>query len=100
MQDFIDLITNNLAFFIGLFVFVLFTVGFVIAMLTPAGREALGRAAVRFAVAALGFAERWLGGQITGDKLRHMADNGGHSPEQHPIVQAQTELQSWLAAGR
>ena len=94
MQDFIDLITNNLAFFVGLFVFVVFVVGFVIAMLTPQGRDALGRAAVRFAVAALGFAEKWIGREITGEKLA--AIDARQVPAQHPIVQAQVELQSWL----
>lgn len=64
MQDFIDLITNNLAFFIGVFVFAVFTTGFIIAMTTDAGRDALGRASVRFAIAALRIAEKWLGLEI------------------------------------
>jgi hypothetical protein len=94
MQDFIDLITNNLAFFVGLFVFVVFVVGFVIAMSTQAGRDALGRAAVRFAVTALGFAEKWLGREITGENLA--AIDARQALAQHPIVAAQVELQSWL----
>lgn len=64
MQDFIDLITNNLTFFIGLFVFVVFVIGFVLALSTQAGRDALGKAAVKLAIAALGFAEKWLGLKI------------------------------------
>jgi hypothetical protein len=94
MQDFIDLITGNLAFFIGLFVFVVFTVGFVIALLTPTGREALGKAAVRFAVAALGFAEKWLGREIVGEQQAQL--DARQTPPEHPITQARSELQSWL----
>ena len=96
MQDFIDTITNNLAFFIGLFVFVLVLVGLVLALLTPVGRETLGRAAVRFAVAALKAAETWLGREIIGEKLA--AIDARQVPAQHPIIQAQVDLQSWLDA--
>lgn len=85
MQDFIDMITNNLAFFIGLAVFVIFTIGFVLALSTETGRASLGRAAVRLAVAVLGFAERWLGKEIV-------------PATHHPVTQAQVNLQSWLDA--
>ncbi len=46
MQNWIDLIVSNAAFFVAFFVFVVFVVGFVIAMFSEAGRAALGRAAV------------------------------------------------------
>ena len=95
MQNLIDLITNNLAFFLGLFVFVIFLVGFVIAMLTPAGRDALGRAAVRFAVAALKAAEAWMGREINGEKMAQMR-KAGKAPVQHPIINAQVTLEQWL----
>lgn len=85
MQDFIDTITNNLAFFVGLFVFIVFIVGFGVAMSTETGRATLGRAAVRFAVAALGFAEQWLGKEIA-------------PATHHPVTQAQVNLRSWLDA--
>ena len=45
MQNWIDLIVSNAAFFVAFFVFVVFVVGFVIAMFSEAGRAALGRAA-------------------------------------------------------
>ena len=98
MQSFIDLIVNNLAFFIGLLVFVIFTIGLVIALLTPSGRETLGRAAVRFAIAALKAAETWMGRQITGEKLD--AINARQVAPQHPIITAQVNLQSWLDGQR
>jgi cbb3-type cytochrome oxidase subunit 3 len=96
MQNVIDVITGNLGFFIGLFVFVLVLVGLVLALLTPAGRETLGRAAVKLAVSALGFAEKWLGREIIGEKLA--AIDARQAPPQHPIIQAQIDLQSWLDA--
>lgn len=95
MQDFIDLITNNLGFFVGVFVFVVFVVGFALALSTESGRAALGRAAVKLAVAALGFAEDWLGREITPARL---ASINGDAQPLHPIVQAQVDLQSWLDA--
>ena len=95
MQSVIDVIMGNLGFFLGLFVFVLFTVGFAIALSTQAGREALGRAAVKLAVAALGMAEKWLGRQIVSDPLAAM--DARQVPAQHPIIQAQASLRSWLA---
>ena len=94
MQNVIDTVMGNLPFFIGLFVFVVFTVGFVIALLTPAGREALGTAAVRFAVFVLSLAEKWLDREIVGEQLDSLAANG--IAPQHPIIRAQASLQSWL----
>ena len=86
MQNWIDMIVNNAAFFVGLFVFVVFFVGFVIAMLTEAGRLALGRAAVRLAIAALGFAERWLCREIDGEPRGADARHLSH---------ARAELAAW-----
>ena len=87
-------VTDNLPFIIGLVVFVLFTAGLVLAMRTETGRDALGMAAVRFAVAALAMAEKWLDQQIAGWRLAALE---GHPRPLHPIVQAQTELQSWIS---
>ena len=95
MQEFIDLITGNLAFFVGLFVFVIFAIGFAIALSTASGRDALGRAAVKLAVAALGFAERWLGREID-DEVRTMS-SAGRSSQRHPIERARSDLQGWLS---
>lgn len=91
MQDFIDIITNNLGFFIGMFLAGVFVAGFAIALSTASGRDALARAAVRFAVAALAMAERWLGREI--DKAHVQARA---VPPVHPVAQARADLQSWL----
>lgn len=93
MQDLFDFITNNLPLVIGLLVFVVFTIGLVLALRTPAGRDTLGKAAVKLAVAALAFAEKWLGEQITSQRLAAL---DGDVQPLHPIIQAQTALQSWL----
>lgn len=60
MQSVIDLIIDNLAFFVGVFVFAVVLTGLVIGLSTRAGRDALGKAAVRFAITALKAAEAWL----------------------------------------
>jgi hypothetical protein len=54
---------ENVALVVAVVVFVIFTVGLVLAMRTPGGRDALAAASVRLAVAFLGMAERWLGQQ-------------------------------------
>jgi hypothetical protein len=87
MQNLIDLITNNLAFFIGVFVFILFVVGFVLAMSTETGRNAMGKAAVRFAIAALEAAEKWLGLEIAPQPDTRTAKR----------VPVRDELTRWLA---
>ena len=94
MQQLFDFLAANTAVVIGLVVFVVFTIGLVLALRTEAGRDALGGAAVRLAVAALAFAEKWLGRQIVGEQPA--AIDARQVPPQHPIVQAQAELQSWL----
>ena len=86
MQNWIDLIVSNAAFFVAFFVFVVFVVGFVIAMFSEAGRAALGRAAVRFAIAALAFAERWLCREIDGEPRGAVARHLSH---------ARAELAAW-----
>ena len=90
MQDFIDIITNNLAFFVGMFIAGVFVAGFAIALSTASGRDALARAAVRFAVAALAMAERWLGREIDAHVEARAV------PPVHPVAQARADLQSWL----
>jgi hypothetical protein len=99
MQNLFDFIAANTAIFIGLLVFVVFTIGLVLALRTESGRAALARASVRLAVFALAMAEKWIGKQINGDKLAHMADNGGAVPPQHPIISAQVDLLCWLGDG-
>jgi hypothetical protein len=94
MQQVIDIITSNLAFFVGLAAFIIATTGLVLALRTDAGRDALGTAAVRLAVAVLAFAERWLGGEVRNKRLAALE---GDPQALHPVVTAQTDLQSWLA---
>ena len=94
MQNLFDFIAANTAVFIGLVVFVLFTIGLVLAMRTPDGRDALAKASVRLAVFALAMAEKWIGGQIQAEKLTHI--DARQVPPQHPIISAQVELLGWL----
>lgn len=54
-------LTDNTGIIIAAAVAVVFVIGLVLALRTERGRVALGNAAVRLAVAALGMAERWLG---------------------------------------
>lgn len=89
-----QIVTDNLPLILGGIVFVLFTVGLVLALRTQSGRDALARASVRLAVFALGLAEKWLDKQITGEKLAHIGAR--QIPPQHPIVQAQSDLRFWL----
>jgi len=89
-----DFVTDNLPIILGGIVFVLFTVGLVLALRTESGRNTLARASVKLAVFALGLAERWLDKQVQSDKLASIAATGQAS--QHPIVNAQVELLGWL----
>ena len=50
MQNVFDFITANLPLVIGLLVFVLLTIGLVLALRTPGGRDAMAAAAVRLAI--------------------------------------------------
>jgi len=59
-----ELVTENLPLILGAGALALFVIGLVLGLRTEGGRESLARAAVRLAVAALGFAERWLGRQV------------------------------------
>lgn len=49
---------------VGVVVFVVATVGLVLALRTEGGRDALAGGAVRFALALLTLAERWIGEQM------------------------------------
>lgn len=82
----VEIVTENLPLILGLIIFGLFVIGMALALRTEGGRERLAAAAVRLAVAALGFAERWLGGQV-------MPAGGSGS-----IQYARGELRHWLAA--
>lgn len=82
----VEIVTENLPLILGLIIFGLFVIGMALALRTEGGRERLAAAAVRLAVAALGFAERWLGGQV-------VAQGGSGS-----LQYARGELRHWLAA--
>lgn len=87
MQDFINLIVSNLAFFTGVFVFAVVLTGLVLGLSTTAGRDALGKAAIRFAIAALKMAETWLGLQIIAPPDTRVVRN----------VPVRDDLARWLA---
>lgn len=59
-----ELVSENLPLILGAGALALFVIGLVLGLRTPGGRNALAAAAVRLAVTALGFAERWLGSQV------------------------------------
>lgn len=59
-----DLVREYLPLVIGVSIGVLFVTGLALALRTEAGRQRLGRAAVRFAEAALAMAEKWLAGYL------------------------------------
>jgi hypothetical protein len=81
-----ELVTENLPLILGAGALALFVIGLVLGLRTEGGRESLARAAVRLAVAALGFAERWLGRQV------EPAAAGLGS-----VQSARNELRFWLA---
>lgn len=60
----VEVVTENLPLIIGVIVLVIFTAGLVLALRTASGRDALAGAAVRLALAMLGFAERWMEKQV------------------------------------
>ena len=59
-----ELVTENLPLILGAGALALLVIGLALALRTESGRDALAAAAVRLAVTALGFAERWLGRQV------------------------------------
>lgn len=59
-----DVVSENLPLILGVGALALLVIGLALALRTESGRAALAAAAVRLAVAFLGFAERWLGKQI------------------------------------
>lgn len=61
----VEFVTQNMPLIVGAIVFLIFTVGLVLALRTPGGRESLAAGAVRLALAMLALAERWLGNQMT-----------------------------------
>lgn len=82
-----DFLVDNAGVLAALVVFVVFALGLFFALRTEGGRETLGAAAVRLAVAALELAERWLGG-----RLEPVA-----APPTDEIAVARAGLRAWLA---
>lgn len=76
-------VSENLPLVLGVALGVLFVTGLVLALRTEGGRDRLAAAAVRLAVAALGFAEKWLGQQVQPAGLGS-------------VEYARGELQFWL----
>ena len=87
-----DFLTDNAGVLAALVVFVVFALGLFFALRTEGGRDALGAAAVRLAVAALAMAERWLGG-----RLEPVAASSVAAPPTDEIAEARAGLQAWLA---
>lgn len=92
----VETVTANLPLIVGIVVFVVFTIGLVLALRTEGGRESLAAGAVRLALAMLALAERWLGHQMEPVTLQ-----GATGPrtvyKQTPITLARVELTAWLA---
>ena len=82
---------ENLALVVGVVVFVIFTIGLVLAMRTQAGRDKLAGASVRLAVACLALAERWLGGMLEPEGI-----GDSITLYRQPVAQARAELSAWL----
>jgi len=59
-----EMVREWLPLALGIGAAVLFVVGLVLALRTERGREALAGGAIRFALAALALAERWLGSVV------------------------------------
>lgn len=59
-----DAVTEWVPVIVGAVVFVVFAVGLWLALRTEGGRETLAGGAVRFALALLTLAERWIGGRM------------------------------------
>ena len=84
----------NLSVVVFAVVFVLFTLGLVLAMRTAGGRDALAGGAVRLALAFLALAERWIG-----DQLEPQALAGGVTEyQQSRVTLARVQLTAWLLA--
>lgn len=87
-----DWLMENLALVVAAVVFVIFTIGLVLALRTPGGRDALAAAAVRLAVAFLGLAERWLGDQLEPTSL----PSGVTLHQQSEVTLARVRLTAWM----
>lgn len=90
-----EFVMANLPLIVGIVVFVVFTVGLVLALSTASGRDALAGAAVRLAVAMLALAERWLGQQMEPVTVRS-ATGERVVYRQTPVTLARVELIAWL----
>lgn len=90
-----DVVSENLPLILGVALGGLFVLGLALALRTESGRASLARAAVRLAVAALGFAEGWLGAHIPGpgDGVTKIMDE----PRDHDVLLARVSLTAWLA---
>jgi hypothetical protein len=88
-----SVVQENLPLILGIALGALFVLGLVLGLRTENGRAGLAAAAVRLAVAALGFAERWLGRQVEPVTL----ENGRTVYGPTPVSQARTDLRRWLA---
>ena len=91
-----DWLMENLALVVAVVVFVIFTIGLVLALRTAGGRDKLAGAAVRLAVAFLGLAERWLGQQLEPVTL----DNGRTVYKDGQITLARVQLTAWMQRRR
>lgn len=90
-----DVVSENLPLILGVALGGLFVLGLALALRTEGGRASLARAAVRLAVAALGFAERWMEKQVEPVTL----ESGRTVYGPMPVGQARTDLRRWLAIG-
>lgn len=79
-----DAVAEWVPVIVGAVVFVVFALGLWLALRTEGGRETLAGGAVRFALALLALAERWIGGQ--------MGERGAGSGE---IGEARRVLMGW-----
>lgn len=95
----IEFVTDNLPLIVGVVVFIIFTVGLVLALRSEAGRESLAAGAVRLALAMLALAERWLGNQMVPQVI-----NGADGPRtvwrDSQIRLARVQLTAWLERRR
>ncbi len=91
-----DWLMENLALVVAVVVFVIFTIGLVLALRTAGGRDKLAGAAVRLAVAFLGLAERWLGEQLEQQAL----DGGVTLHQQSEVLLARVRLTAWMQRRR
>lgn len=87
-----DVVTEWTPVVVGVLVFVVATIGMALALRSESGRDALAAGAVKLALAMLGLAERWLGGQLepAGTLARGVQGEG-------ELQAARRALRGWLA---